>query len=104
MKEINENQFNEEVLENELPVLVDFWAPWCGPCRALGPILEELSGEYEGKIKFVKINVDENPDISGKYRIMSIPTVKIFNDGKIVEDMIGLKTKDQLEKILDKHI
>lgn len=104
MKAINESQFNEEVMENEIPVLVDFWAPWCGPCRALGPVLEELSTNYEGKIKFVKINVDENPDISGKYRIMSIPTVKIFKDGKIVEDMVGLKSKSELERILDKHI
>lgn len=104
MKEINETQFNKEVLENDLPVLVDFWAPWCGPCKALGPILDELSEEYNSKVKFVKINVDENPKISGEYRIMSIPTIKIFQNGKIVEDMVGLKSKSQLEKILDKYI
>ncbi|NMB06814.1 MAG: thioredoxin [Tissierellia bacterium] len=104
MKEINETQFNKEVLENDLPVLVDFWAPWCGPCKALGPILDELSEEYNSKVKFVKINVDENPEISGEYRIMSIPTIKIFQNGKIVEDMVGLKSKSQLEKILDKYI
>lgn len=104
MKAINENQFSEEVIKENLPVLVDFWAPWCGPCRALGPILEDLSTDYEGKIKFVKINVDENPEISGKYKIMSIPTVKIFKNGEIVEDMVGLKSKLELERILNKHI
>lgn len=104
MKEINEEQFDEEVLQSESAVLVDFWAPWCGPCRAIMPVLEELSGEYGDKIKFFKVNVDENPNIAGKYRIMSIPTIKVFKNGEIVEDMVGLQSKTQLEEVLDKYL
>lgn len=104
MKEINEEQFDEEVLQSESAVLVDFWAPWCGPCRAIMPVLEELSEEYYGKIKFFKVNVDENVNIAGKYRIMSIPTIKIFKNGEIVEDMVGLQSKTQLEEVLDKYL
>lgn len=104
MKEIYDDNFNQEVLENDLPVLVDFWAPWCGPCKAVGPVLEELSTKYSDKIKFVKLNVDENPEIAGEYRIMSIPTIKIFKKGKVVEDLIGFRSKLEFEKILAKHI
>ncbi|MCF6461052.1 thioredoxin [Clostridium sp. Cult3] len=104
MKEIYDDNFNQEVLENDLPVLVDFWAPWCGPCKAVGPVLEELSTKYSDKIKFVKLNVDENPEIAGEYRIMSIPTIKIFKKGKVVEDLIGFRSNLEFEKILAKHI
>lgn len=104
MKEITDNTFNEEVMEVELPVLVDFWAPWCGPCKAVGAVLEELSDEYSDKMKFVKLNVDENPEISGKYRIMSIPTIKIFKKSKVVEDLVGFKSKSEFEKIIASHI
>lgn len=104
MKEITDNIFDEEVVEADLPVLVDFWAPWCGPCKAVGPILEELSNEYSDKMKFVKLNVDENPEIAEKYRIMSIPTIKIFKKDKIVEDLVGFKSKTEFKKIIEKHI
>lgn len=104
MKEITDNIFDEEVMEADLPVLVDFWAPWCGPCKAVGPILEELSNEYSDKMKFVKLNVDENPEIAEKYRIMSIPTIKIFKKDKIVEDLVGFKSKTEFKKIIEKHI
>lgn len=104
MKEITDSIFDEEVVEADLPVLVDFWAPWCGPCKAVGPILEELSNEYSDKMKFVKLNVDENPEIAEKYRIMSIPTIKIFKKDKIVEDLVGFKSKTEFKKIIEKHI
>lgn len=104
MKEINDNLFNEEVIENDMPVVVDFWAPWCGPCKAIGPVMDELDEQYSEKIKFVKINVDENPIISQEYRILSIPTIKVFKDGKVVENMVGFKSKSDFEERLNKFI
>ncbi len=86
---LNDQNFDSEVLQSDQPVLVDFWAPWCGPCRMIAPMIEKLAGEFAGKIKIGKLNVDENPAISERYGIMSIPTLKIFKAGQIVEDMIG---------------
>lgn len=104
MKEINDSLFEEEVIESDMPVVVDFWAPWCGPCKAVGPVMEELSKQYSGKIKFVKVNVDENLETSQEFRILSIPTIMIFKDGKSVETSVGFKSKSDIEKILVNYI
>ena len=98
--DLNESNFDKEVLQNENVVLVDFWAPWCGPCRMMGPILEEMAKEFEGKIVVCKVNVDENPNISGKYEILSIPVLKFFKNGEVVDEMVGLQPREVLaEKI-----
>lgn len=96
---INSQNFEVEVLQSELPVVVDFWAPWCGPCKALNPILEKVEAEVADKVKIVKVNIDESPDIASRYSIMSIPTLLIFKDGQIRDQLVGLVQK---EKILDK--
>jgi len=101
MVELTDDSFEKEVLQEPLPTLVDFWAPWCGPCRALSPILEDLETSYAGKVKFTKINTDEQFRVVTDHKIMSIPTVLIFKDGKVVAQSIGLKTKEDLKKILD---
>jgi thioredoxin 1 len=96
----NEN-FNEEVIESDVPVLVDFWATWCGPCRAFSPTVDELASEYDGKVKIAKLNVDEAGEIAQKYRVMSIPTVIIFKSGEPLNRLTGAKPKSELVKILD---
>jgi thioredoxin 1 len=94
---LNEQNFDQEVLKSDLPVMVDFWAVWCGPCKVLSPIIEELSNDYAGKLKVGKVNVDENNQLASKYGIMSIPTVKFFKGGKIVGELIGAAPKATLE-------
>jgi len=104
MKEINDNIFSEEVIENDVPVVVDFWAPWCGPCKMVGPVMEELDKQYAGKIKFVKVNVDKNPMISNQFAISSIPTIMVFNGDKAVESIVGFRPKADFVKVLNKYI
>ena len=99
---ITDSQFDAEVLKADLPVLVDFWAPWCGPCKAMLPIIDELEKEYAGKIKFVKINVDENSETPGQFNVMGIPTFIIFKGGKAVAQFVGGRPKEDVKKELDK--
>ena len=97
---VNDENFEEEVLNSDMPVLVDFWAPWCAPCNMVAPIVEEIGKEYEGKLKVCKINVDEAPQTAAKYGVMSIPTLGIFKDGQMVDSVLGAVPKDVLiEKI-----
>lgn len=99
---IDDQNFEEEVLKSTTPVLVDFWAPWCGPCRLAAPIIDELAEEHRGKIKIGKLNVDENIEVSSKFGIMSIPTVILYKDGKEVERKIGFGGKAGYEELLKK--
>jgi thioredoxin 1 len=96
--------FETDVIENDQPVLVDFWAPWCGPCRMVAPIVEELADDYDGKVKFVKLNTDENPQIAGKYGIRSIPTLLVFKGGEPVSQIVGFRPKSDLAKRLDEAL
>jgi len=96
--------FQTDVLDNDTPVLVDFWAPWCGPCRMVAPIVEELAEEYDGKVKFVKLNTDDNPQVAGKYGIRSIPTLHVFKGGEPVSQIVGFRPKSDLAKRLDEAL
>lgn len=101
---IDEKSFKSEVMESKIPTLVDFWAPWCGPCHVMAPIIEEVAKEYEGKIKVGKINVDENQVLASQYGIMSIPTMLIFKDGKISGQIVGARPKSDLTDAISKVV
>ncbi len=99
--EVNENDFDVTVLKSEVPILVDFWAPWCGPCRVVAPMVEALAEEYDNKVKFAKVNVDIEPRLATRYGIRSIPTLLIFKEGKPVKQLIGAQPRDELKKAID---
>ena len=101
---VNDNNFKQEVLEESLPVLVDFWAVWCGPCLRLAPVIEEIAEEYKGKLKVCKLNVDDAPQTASSYEIMSIPTLAIFKNGKVMDRIVGALPKAELETAIKPHI
>ncbi len=101
---VTDADFESEVLRSDLPVLVDFWAPWCGPCKAMNPVMEELGELYAGKVKIVKMNVDENMDVPSKHNVMSIPTFIIFKGGEVFTQFIGARSKTDMQKELDSAI
>jgi thioredoxin 1 len=99
--EVTDANFESEVIKSETPVLVDFWAPWCGPCRMVAPIVDELSDEYDGKVKFVKLNTDDNVKTASQFGIRSIPTLLVFKGGEAVGQIVGFRPKSDLKKRLD---
>ncbi len=103
-QDVSDNEWDAEVLSSDTPVLVDFWAPWCGPCKMVAPVVDELAEEYEGKVKFVKLNTDDNIETASKYGIRSIPTLMVFKGGEAVEQVVGFRPKSELKKSLDKAL
>ena len=102
--EVTDATFQTEVLDSSVPVLVDFWAPWCGPCRAIAPLLDELAGEYAGKAKVVKINVDDHQAVAQRYRVSSIPNLIVFKNGQVAQQIVGAVPKSRLSQALDTAI
>ena len=102
--QVTDNTFEAEVLKCDLPVLVDFWAPWCGPCRAIAPVVEELAQEYAGQIHVLKMNVDENPNTPAKYGIRAIPTLILFKGGEVVEQITGAVSKANLKQMISDKV
>ena len=101
--EITDALFESEVLQSSVPVLVDFWAPWCGPCRMIAPTIEALAKDHKGKVVFGKLNTDENQEVAQAYGIMSIPTLAVFKGGKVVDGIVGAAPKQMLKELLNKH-
>jgi thioredoxin 1 len=102
--EVNSAKWEDEIIKAQGLVVIDFWAAWCGPCRMISPTVEELAKEYSGKIKVAKINTDENPDIASTYKIMGIPTIMFFKDGKKIDQVVGVVPKQQLKEKIDSYI
>ena len=101
VKDVTDQDFEEEVIKSTLPVLVDLWAPWCGPCRMIAPVVEKLAEKYDRRFKFCRLNVDENPQTASQYRIMSIPTLMFFKDGKVVDTVIGAVPERALQSKIE---
>lgn len=102
--QISDSDFNAQVVQSELPFLLDFWAPWCGPCKAIGPVVDELSQEFQGRLKVGKMNVDDNPSTPGKFGIRAIPTLIIFKGGEVVDQVTGAVGKQQLVAMIEKAL
>lgn len=102
--ELNVNHFDQEVMSSDRLVVVDFWAQWCGPCKILSPIMDNLSETFEGKVKIAKVNVDEQPELTTRFKIMSLPTILFFKDGEIIEKIAGMRNEADLQKTIEKHL
>lgn len=102
--EVTDATFEQEVLKSQMPVLVDFWAPWCGPCRAVAPVVDEIASDYNGKLKVVKLNTDENPKTAQSYRISGIPSLMVFKNGQPVEHVVGAVPKSTISTAVEKHL
>ncbi len=104
MLEVNDQNFETEILKSEIPALIDFWAPWCGPCKMIAPVVEELAKQYEGKVKFAKLNVDEAPETATRYGVRGIPTLIVFKGGQDADRIVGAAPKARLEQLVNKHL
>jgi thioredoxin len=102
--EVSDGSFDQEVLQSDVPVLIDFWAPWCGPCKAISPVVEELAGEYQGRLKVVKMNVDDNPQTPSRYGVRGIPNLILFKSGQVADQIIGAVPKGHLVKAIDRTL
>ncbi|HAH06984.1 MAG TPA: thioredoxin [Elusimicrobia bacterium] len=102
--QLTDDTFEKEVLQSPTPVLVDFWAPWCGPCRMLGPVIEELAKEYEGKVRVAKLNVDDNQGVASRFNVSAIPTLMVFKGGKVEQQMVGVHSKADIQKVLNQLV
>jgi thioredoxin 1 len=104
VKEVSDQDFDAQVLQSDVPVLVDFWAAWCAPCRMIAPTVEEVAGEFAGRAKVVKLNVDDNADTSARYNIRGIPTLLLFKDGEVKDQIVGATSKDHIERIINSQL